>query len=318
MLKGTKKRRDVVVDNLWRAPIVITNDSPHPGERPHFTMPGAEDLLRDLVWRRAQVLYGTPLPCPLFRRLNTEWLAICQNGHASLYWLAHLLVQESEQNGYHTEPYGSAGSSFVAFLAGITHINPLPPHYRCPQCRYTEFSEAAACGYDLPEKLCPRCKTVLERDGQVIGNIMYTKAKLTDENGTEKEILTFGPVSVLPEYQRNGYGKLLINHSCQKAAELGFDVIVILGSPANYVSCGFQCCKKYNVCVEGGKYPAAMLVKELKEGALDGRKWYYSESPAMNIDEQAAVEFDDQLEPMEKKWTPSQEAFYIMSNSFVE
>ena len=61
-----------------------------------------------------------------------------------------------------------------------------------------------------------------------------------------------------------------------------------------------------------------MLVKELKEGALDGRKWYYSESPAMNIDEQAAVEFDDQLEPMEKKWTPSQEAFYIMSNSFVE
>lgn len=168
------------------------------------------------------------------------------------------------------------------------------------------------------EDFIPELDFVLERDGQVIGNIMYTKAKLTDEDGTEKEILTFGPVSVLPEYQRNGYGKLLINHSCQKAAELAYDVIVILGSPANYVSCGFQCCKKYNVCVEGGKYPAAMMVKELKEGALDGRKWYYSESPAMNIDEQAAVEFDDQLEPMEKKWTPSQEAFYIMSHSFVE
>lgn len=91
------------------------------------------------------------------------------------------------------------------------------------------------------EDFIPELDFVLERDGQVIGNIMYTKAKLTDENGTEKEILTFGPVSVLPEYQRNGYGKLLINHSCQKAAELGFDVIVILGSPANYVSCGFQC-----------------------------------------------------------------------------
>ena len=95
------------------------------------------------------------------------------------------------------------------------------------------------------EDFIPELDFVLERDGQVIGNIMYTKAKLTDEDGTEKEILTFGPVSVLPEYQRNGYGKLLINHSCQKAAELGYDVIVILGSPANYVSCGFQCCKKY-------------------------------------------------------------------------
>lgn len=94
------------------------------------------------------------------------------------------------------------------------------------------------------EDFIPELDFVLERDGQVIGNIMYTKAKLTDEDGTEKEILTFGPVSVLPEYQRNGYGKLLINHSCQKAAELGYDVIVILGSPANYVSCGFQCCKK--------------------------------------------------------------------------
>lgn len=98
------------------------------------------------------------------------------------------------------------------------------------------------------EDFIPELDFVLERDGQVIGNIMYTKAKLTDEDGTEKEILTFGPVSVLPEYQRNGYGKLLINHSCQKAAELGYDVIVILGSPANYVSCGFQCCKNI-MCV---------------------------------------------------------------------
>ena len=63
------------------------------------------------------------------------------------------------------------------------------------------------------EDFIPELDFVLERDGQVIGNIMYTKAKLTDENGTEKEILTFGPVSVLPEYQRNGYGKLWINQS---------------------------------------------------------------------------------------------------------
>lgn len=168
------------------------------------------------------------------------------------------------------------------------------------------------------EDFIPELDFVLELDGQVIGNIMYTKARLTDEKGMEKEILTFGPVSILPEYQRKGYGKQLIEHSCRKAAELGYDVIVILGSPANYVGCGFRCCKKYHVCVEGGRYPAAMLVRELKEGALDGRKWYYSESPAMNIDVQAAAAFDGRLEPMEKKWMPSQEAFDIISHAFVE
>lgn len=168
------------------------------------------------------------------------------------------------------------------------------------------------------EDFIPELDFVLELDGRVIGNIMYTKAKLTDENGTEKEILTFGPVSILPEYQRNGYGKMLIEHSLKCAAEMGYDVVVIFGSPANYVSCGFQCCKKYNVCVEKDRYPAAMLVKELKPGALDGRVWYYSDSPVMNVDEQEAQAFDDSLEKMEKKWTPSQEAFYIMSHSFVE
>lgn len=168
------------------------------------------------------------------------------------------------------------------------------------------------------EDFIPELDLVIELDGRVIGNIMYTKAKLTDENGTEKEILTFGPVSILPEYQRNGYGKMLIEHSLKRAAELGYDAVVIFGSPANYVSCGFQCCKKYNVCVEKDRYPAAMLVKELKPGALDGRVWYYSDSPVMNIDEQEAQAFDDGLEKMEKKWMPSQEAFYIMSHSFVE
>ena len=168
------------------------------------------------------------------------------------------------------------------------------------------------------EDFIPELDLVIELDGRVIGNIMYTKAKLTDENGTEKEILTFGPVSILPEYQRNGYGKMLIEHSLKRAEELGYDVVVIFGSPANYVSCGFQCCKKYNVCVEKDRYPAAMLVKELKPGALDGRVWYYSDSPVMNIDEQEAQAFDDGLEKMEKKWMPSQEAFYIMSHSFVE
>ena len=168
------------------------------------------------------------------------------------------------------------------------------------------------------EDFIPELDFVIEVDGQIVGNIMYTKAKLTDEAGAEKEILTFGPVSILPKYQRNGYGKMLIEHSLKRAAELGYEAVVIMGSPANYVGSGFQCCRKYNICVEKEKYPAAMLVKELKPGALDGKLWFYSDSPVMNVDEREAQAFDDGLEKMEKKWMPSQEAFYIMSHAFVE
>lgn len=168
------------------------------------------------------------------------------------------------------------------------------------------------------EDFIPELDFVLELDGQIIGNIMYTKARLTDEAGEEKEILTFGPVCVMPEYQRQGYGKKLMDHSFEKAAALGYDVIVIFGSPVNYVGRGFQSCKKHNICAEGGKYPAAMLVKQLKPGALDGRKWVYRDSPVMAVSEEDAQRYDEGLEAMEKKRQPSQEEFYIMSRSFVE
>lgn len=168
------------------------------------------------------------------------------------------------------------------------------------------------------EDFIPELDFVLELEGDVIGNIMYTKAKLTDENGNVKEILTFGPVSILPAYQRMGYGKLLMEHSFEKAIELGYDAIVIFGSPVNYVSRGFKSCKKYNVCIENGKYPAAMMVKELLPNALAGHKWIYQDSPVMAVSEEAAHNYDDTLEKMEKKYQPSQEEFYIMSHAFVE
>lgn len=159
---------------------------------------------------------------------------------------------------------------------------------------------------------------VITLDGEVIGNIMYTKATLTDEAGNEKEILTFGPVSIAPAHQRRGYGKMLIDRSFEKAKALGYDTIVIFGSPSNYVSIGFQSCKKHNICAEGGKYPAAMLVKELIPGALDGRKWFYRDSPVMAVDEEAARKYDDSLKKMEKKYQTSQEEFYILSQAFLE
>lgn len=86
---------------------------------------------------------------------------------------------------------------------------------------------------------------------------------------------------------------------------------------ANYVSCGFQSCKKFSVCLEGGKFPSAMMVKELREGALDGREWVYRDSPVMSIDEEEARRYDDTLAPMAREYRPSQEEFYIMSHSCV-
>ncbi|MFA9466136.1 MAG: GNAT family N-acetyltransferase [Velocimicrobium sp.] len=159
---------------------------------------------------------------------------------------------------------------------------------------------------------------VIEVDNQIIGNIMYTKTKLIDESGEEKDILTFGPVCILPEYQRKGYGKKLMEYSFEQAAALDYDVIVIFGNPNNYVSRGFKSCKKYNVCLENGTYPAAMMVKELKPEVLDGRKWVYYQSPVFEIDEQDASHFDESLERLEKKYQPSQEEFFIHSHSMIQ
>lgn len=167
------------------------------------------------------------------------------------------------------------------------------------------------------EDFLPELAFVIEIDGQIIGNIMYTKAKLVDENEIEKEILTFGPLCILPEYQRKGYSKMLLKYSFEKAIEIGYDTIVIFGNPNNYVSRGFKSCKRYNVRIENNTFPTAMMVKELKEGILDGRKWIYSDSPAMHIDEEKARLFDDTLEKIEKKQLPIHEEFYILSNSII-
>ena len=161
----------------------------------------------------------------------------------------------------------------------------------------------------------PELDLVLELDGRIIGTVMYTKSWLTDEEGEVKEILTFGPVSVHTDYQRRGYGKALLEASFEKASALGYDAIVIFGNPGNYVSRGFKSCKKYGVSLEDEVYPSAMMVKELKPGSLQGKKWVYRDSEVYTVDEQAAEIFDRQFKKMEKKYLTCQEEFYILSNS---
>ncbi len=160
---------------------------------------------------------------------------------------------------------------------------------------------------------------VIEADGKIIGCIMYTKAKLVDEKGNEKDILSFGPLCVHPDYQRKGYGKALLEYTFEKASDMGYDAIVIFGNPDNYVARGFKSCKKYNVCFEGDIFPAAMLVKVLRDDALDGRKWFYHPNNADEPcgDTEAVAEFDKLFPPKVKAWQPSQEEFYIHSHSVI-
>ncbi|MDY2847076.1 MAG: N-acetyltransferase [Oscillospiraceae bacterium] len=167
------------------------------------------------------------------------------------------------------------------------------------------------------EDLIPELDLVAEADGKIVGSIMYTKSKLIGDDGTEKDILTFGPLAVLPQFQRQGYGKMLLEHSFKIAADMGYDVIVIFGSPANYVCRGFKSCRRFNVCLDNDYFPTAMLVKELKEGALDGRKYIYRESSAYEFDPAEAEEFDKHFPPKEKNILPCQEEFYIYSHSSV-
>ena len=169
------------------------------------------------------------------------------------------------------------------------------------------------------EDFIPALDFVLEADGKIIGSIMYAKAKLIDETGGEKQILSFGPLCIHPDYQRKGYGKALLEYTFEKAVELGYDTIVIFGNPDNYVARGFKSCRKYHVCLSGDVYPCAMLVKELQPGALDGEKWFFhpSNADAPCGDSKAVAEFDKGFPPKEKAWQPSQEAFYIHSHSVI-
>lgn len=164
----------------------------------------------------------------------------------------------------------------------------------------------------------PELDFVAEIDDEIVGNIIYSKAKLVDEQGYEKNILTFGPLSVLPTYQRKGIGKALLDHSFKKAIEMGYDTIVIFGHPSNYIARGFKSCKKYNICVGDNYFPTAMLVKELKPFEFDGRKWTFYESPAFEIKEKDAEAYDKLFVPKEKAYRTSQEEFYIYSHSSIK
>lgn len=151
-------------------------------------------------------------------------------------------------------------------------------------------------------------------DGKIVGNLMYTKAWLTDENGCERTILTFGPISVHPDYQRMGISRKLLEHSFERASALGYEAVVILGNPGNYVGRGFKSCRKYHVCMEDNSYPTAMLVKELVKGAFaDGRNGYIMEVRLMSLTVLMQKYLTSSLNRWKKKFVPARRNFIFIA-----
>jgi DNA polymerase-3 subunit alpha (Gram-positive type) len=134
------------------------------------TIENAEEEVKETALKMAYEMYGNPLPKIVEERLNKELNSIIKHGYAVLYLIAQRIVNKSIEDGYLVGSRGSVGSSFVATLLGITEINPLPPHYVCPNCKKSEFIEKGnyGSGYDLPRKKCDVCGTEMMKNGQNI------------------------------------------------------------------------------------------------------------------------------------------------------
>lgn len=165
---GEEAARQAVIDVPRSIADSIESLEPVPSRLCPPEIPGAEDEIARLARETAVSLYGDPLPDPVEKRLTKELNSIISNGFAVLYYIAHMLVQKSLQDGYLVGSRGSVGSSFAATMTGITEVNPLPPHYICRGCKHSDFEVDAGrygCGADLPDKTCPVCGNAYHKDG---------------------------------------------------------------------------------------------------------------------------------------------------------
>jgi len=159
----------------------------------------------------------------------------------------------------------------------------------------------------------PALDFVASMNNRIVGNIMYCRSTVKSDTGAAFDMLTFGPLSVLPEYQKQGIGAALIRHSLKEAARLNYKAVLIYGDPAYYHRFGFQSAKEFAISTSEGTTMDALMALELQEGALHGISGRFFEGDAYRVDAEELIEFEKTFPYKEKRVTESQKRFLELS-----
>ena len=168
---GSDKAEEIVITNTRKIAAMCERISPVRPDKCPPVIPNSDDTLRTICYNHAHDMYGDKLPKVVVDRLERELHSIISNGFAVMYIIAQKLVWKSNEDGYLVGSRGSVGSSLAATMSGITEVNPLSPHYYCPNCHYYDFDSedvkkfSGMAGCDMPDKICPKCGKPLKKDG---------------------------------------------------------------------------------------------------------------------------------------------------------